>query len=218
MKQEIIYTEHYALIVSDEKIVEGSFIYETNIGEVSMVDKWYCEILEKGVKVEPFVKVIAHRPLEDAPILEGVPLLPKFEDDDFLNTQIQVVGDNKTMSVSNFFKKCGKETYKYTEEDLRKAYFKGASDVHDKCTVRTWRGVEVNVDLEKLKECNKQFTQPLQQTKRPKYFECETTHDCCGRYMNCKGCDATADMLNIRMKTTNNSQGQIELKGEYSYE
>jgi hypothetical protein len=36
--------------------------------------------------------------------------------------------------------------------------------------------------------------------------------------MNCKGCDATADMLNIRMKTTNNSQGQTELVGEYSYE
>jgi len=76
MKKEIIYTEHYALIVSDEKIEEGSFIYETNIGEVSKVDKWYCEILEKGVKVEPFVKVIAHRPLTNAPILEGVPLLP----------------------------------------------------------------------------------------------------------------------------------------------
>jgi hypothetical protein len=75
MKQEIIYTEHYALIVSDEKIVEGSFIYETNIGEVSKVDKWYCEIVDKGVKVEPSVKVIAHRPLTDAPILEGVPLI-----------------------------------------------------------------------------------------------------------------------------------------------
>ena len=75
MKQEIIYTEQYALIVSDEKVEEGSFIYEKNIGEVSKVDKWYCEILEKGVKVEPFVKVIAHRPLTDAPILEGVPLI-----------------------------------------------------------------------------------------------------------------------------------------------
>jgi ribosomal protein L32 len=49
----------------------------------------------------------------------------------------------------------------YTEEDLRKAYFKGAADVHDKCTERTWRGVEVNVNIEKLKECNKQFMQSL---------------------------------------------------------
>ena len=49
----------------------------------------------------------------------------------------------------------------YTEEDLRKAYFKGAADVHDKCTERTWRGVEVNVDIQKLKECNEQFMQSL---------------------------------------------------------
>ena len=51
----------------------------------------------------------------------------------------------------------------YTEEDLRKAYFKGAADVHDKCTERTWRGVEVNVDIQKLKECNEQFMQSLKQ-------------------------------------------------------
>ena len=49
----------------------------------------------------------------------------------------------------------------YTEDDLRKAYFKGAADVHDKCTERTWRGVEVNVDIQKLKECNEQFMQSL---------------------------------------------------------
>ena len=34
-----------------------------------------------------------------------------------------------------------KETL-YTEEQFRKAYFKGAADVHDKCTDRTWRGIE----------------------------------------------------------------------------
>ena len=192
MKQEIIYTEHYALIVSDEKIVEGSFIYETNIGEVSKVDKWYCEILEKGVKVEPFVKVIAHRPLTNAPILEGVALLPEFEDDDFLNTEIQIVGDNKTMSVSNFLKKYGKETYKYTEDDL----------------VAVWN-IAFNEGMSLDDEINepvsfKDVIKSLQQPKRPKYFEMEVYS-----YDNPE--------YNTYPKTKLISQCQTELVGKYIF-
>ena len=54
----------------------------------------------------------------------------------------------------------------YTEEQVREAYFKGATDVHDKCTDRTWRGVETKVDIELLKKLNDEYIQSLKQPKK----------------------------------------------------
>ena len=72
MKQEIIYTEHYALIVSDEQIKD----VRPHKGKYH---------LEKGYIINQFPNyltdlsdcklIIAHKPLTDAPILEGVPLI-----------------------------------------------------------------------------------------------------------------------------------------------
>jgi hypothetical protein len=148
MKHEIIYTEDYALIVSDEQAKNNDWGYiPFQGGEVKLVGKYFAD---------DWRKVIAHRPLTDALILKGVPLLPEFEDDDFLNTEIQVVGDNKTMSVSNFLKKYGKETYKYTEEDILDAWELGASE-----------------GLPLTREKKDKLIKSLQQPKRPKFFECK---------------------------------------------
>jgi hypothetical protein len=72
MKQEIIYTEHYALIVSDEQIKD----VRPHKGKYH---------LEKGYIINQFPDyltdlsdcklIIAHKPLTDAPILQGVPLI-----------------------------------------------------------------------------------------------------------------------------------------------
>jgi hypothetical protein len=208
MKVEIIYTDDYALIVSDEKIVEGSFIYETNIGEVSKVDKWYCEILEKGAKVEPFVKVIAHRPLTDSPILEGVPLIPPFsrcQEDGAENAVMEfkkVYGplgatDYELSAFSKGYNKA-KETYKYTEEDLRKAIEMAITSKYEY----------------KLEFYNQnEIIQSLQQPKRPKYFECEMELLPCNESF---GLDYGS--FNLELKTITNSQNQTELIGTYYYE
>ena len=179
MKNEIIYTEQYALIVSDEEIKEGYYFYSVR-GLIEKAIINYSKNEHNGV-------IIAHRPLKDAPILEGVPLLPEFEDDDFLNTEIQVVGDNKTMSVSNFLKKYGKETYKYTEEDLRKV-------------------IEASRDIRYVTYSEDELIQSLQ-TKRPKYFECEIA-----RITKFNG---EPDYFELNSKP--NSQGQTELVGEYIF-
>jgi hypothetical protein len=69
MKHEIIYTENYALIVSEltSHGKEGQvFLSKENI--IHTVVGWnYGDRL-----------IIAHRPLKDAEILEGVPLLPEW--------------------------------------------------------------------------------------------------------------------------------------------
>jgi len=72
--------------------------------------------------------------------------------------------------LENAFEKA-KEMHKaeqenlYTEEQVRKAYFKGAADVHDKCILRTWRGVETKVDIELFKKLNDEYIQSLKNKK-----------------------------------------------------
>jgi hypothetical protein len=79
MKKEIVYTDKYALIISDEFIKK---CYDWNNFELSDFS-------------ESMDVILAHLPLSNAPILEGVPLLPSL---------LQ-----------------GEEKYKYTEEDMLKA-------------------------------------------------------------------------------------------------
>jgi hypothetical protein len=76
MKHKIIYTEDYALIVSDEEIVIGDYVYCSRRG-FEPLNKQKVNPLGSNNDSSMF-KVIAHLPLTDAPILEGVPLLPEF--------------------------------------------------------------------------------------------------------------------------------------------
>lgn len=133
-------------------------------------------------------KIIAYLPLNNSPILEGVDLLPPLEqEDDYL--------DGCEFEFVNGYNKA-KEKYKFTEEDIYKA-------------IQYGREVHYTND--------QPFIQSLSQPKIPVGFECENEYTCCGRYYNCKGCDATAEMINLKVKTTTNSQGQIIWVGKYIY-
>jgi hypothetical protein len=67
MKHEIVYTDDYALIVSNEQAKESDWGYiPFQGGDVKLVGKFFAD---------DWKKVIAHQPLKDAPILEGVPLI-----------------------------------------------------------------------------------------------------------------------------------------------
>jgi hypothetical protein len=76
MEQEIVYTDKYALILSDEEIKEGDWFFEKTgrLGPISF---------SRGKVNFHMKKIIAHLPLSDTPlfesdvpVLEGVPLLP----------------------------------------------------------------------------------------------------------------------------------------------
>ena len=76
MKHEIIYTEHYELIVSDEEIKEGDFNVPSDFDRTSDISITSEEDLEVvNDRFNGYKKVITHRPLKDAPILEGVSLI-----------------------------------------------------------------------------------------------------------------------------------------------
>jgi len=67
---------------------------------------------------------------------------------DFITGYNQALEDNKDR--------------KYTEEDMRRAYYKGATDCHDKCTERNWRGVELKVSVDSLIDLCSTYIQSLQ--------------------------------------------------------
>lgn len=115
MKKEIVYTDEYALILSDERIEDvrphkdkfhleqGSII---NQFPTYLTDLTECKL------------IIAHLPLSDAPMLEGVTLLPPLpQGDDIEGLAKESVPDGFRTIWKNGYNKA-KEKYKYTEADL----------------------------------------------------------------------------------------------------
>lgn len=207
MKHEIFYNEVYALIVNDEEIREGDYRLNIDRNYLLLVafdeDPTYY-----NRRKDVFKKVIAHRPLKDAPILEEVALLPQFsqnKEDDVLDLgykEYQNKIDNLEEIHSDYvlgFKEGylkAKETYQYTLSDLKRAFNCGIdSESIDK--FEQWKAFT-------------QFIDSLQ-LKRPEYFECkmDTARIPYG--------DDGWKTIETGMKTITNSQGQTELVGTYIY-
>ena len=209
MKEEIIYTDDYALIVSDEEIKENTLYLNNTVLFIS------DDVFDEGNNPNQRnsnKKVIAHRPLTDRPILEGVPLLPEFGESDNVEKLAYnwfVTADKKNtifdLGWVNIFTagyKKSKETYKYTEDDL----------------VAVWN-IAFNEGMSLDDEINepvsfKDVIKSLQQPKRFKYFE--TVCDCqeCGANKT----DLSLDMgCENKTATITNSQGQTELVGSYIF-
>ena len=217
MKHKIIYTEHYALVVSDDEIKQGDWCVDKHdIVYKQETDKIFSKF--SGAK-----KVIAHRPLTDAPILEGVPLLPKFSQEEDIKLIAKqeaeklhdksrhedwdiyedLVSEDAWLIEKGYNK--AKETYKYTEEDLMNLVEKGHEIYNE--------GLGVATDAKKQKLID--FIQSLRQPKRPKYFECEMEK---GYMLNDDGEPYGFPVHETgKPKTITNSQGQTELVGEYIY-
>jgi len=218
MKHEIVYTEDYALIVSDEQIGDvrpfigryhlekGNMIYQF---PTYLTDLTYCKL------------IIAHRPLTDAPILKEVPLLPEISQEEDVHelaekeyyeqsksledSLVDPIFDTSRFLVSGFkdgYSKA-KEAYKYTEEDLINAYERGMNNIDSD-------GCHIDQPSDDFND----FIQSLQQPKRFKYFE---------TVCDCQECGANKTGLSLDMgcenktATITNSQGQTELVGSYIY-
>jgi len=207
MKNEIIYTDDYALIVSDEHIKDvRPYIGKYHLEDGLTINKFPDYLTDLGA----CKLIIAHRPLTDAPILEGVPLLPEFsQEDDVVELALRTYpfGNSERNALITGYNKA-KETYKYTEDDL----------------IAVWNiAFEEGVSLDD--EINdpvsfKDVIQSLQQPKRPKYFECEMEpkYKHIGAVKGIYGSGFRKQNLMYGLpKTITNSQGQKELVGSYIY-
>jgi hypothetical protein len=180
MKHNIIATKDYLLVVNESEIGgENDYFY---LGK----------------------KIIAHLPLNNSPILEGVDLLPPIEDDvEKLAKQelpISEFGESvENKREWNGFKKGynkAKEKYKYTEEDLYRMFLSGNNLTYK---------IDPNNE-ESFKDSFSVFkksVQSLQQPKMPVEFECEINNPMFA--------------LSLQPQTTINSQGLTQWVGKYIY-
>jgi hypothetical protein len=207
MKNEIIYTDDYALIVSDEHIKDvrphkGKYHLEDGL----TINKFPDYLTDLGA----CKLIIAHRPLTDAPILEGVPLLPEFsKEDDVVELALRTYpfGNSERNALITGYNKA-KETYKYTEDDLIAVW-----------NVAFEEGVSLDDEINDPVSF-KDVIQSLQQPKRPKYFECEMEpkYKHIGAVKGIYGSGFRKQNLMYGLpKTITNSQGQKELVGSYTY-
>ena len=207
MKHEIIYNEHYALILSDGQLNSGDFHFiDLNVHKY-MIDPYNQLVNGK--------KVIGHRPLYDAPILIGVPLLPKFNQED--NIQIPFPSETKyglrdVQEVITWMRgweegfKEATQPFNFSEEDLRTAMYK-AVEMSKKV------GSRYMIDLKDISD----YIESIKQLKkRPKYFKMDTTITPTNLDEIRKKGRVFLNEVIYTPKTTTNLENQIELIGKYT--
>lgn len=195
MKHEIVYTDDYAVIVSDKYILPNTYILHYNKIHfcVSCSEE---EIHIKGdlpsLFREDCKKVIAHRPLTDAPILEGLDMLPDFgQEDNVVELALRTYpfsNSERNALITGYNK--AKETYKYTEEDLLNAI----------------ELAQIPLDYDFLPSIH-EVMQSFKQSKRPKTFLIQA-RDSYKKFGDVK-------QRIFKISTITNSQGQKELVGTY---
>ena len=215
MKHNLIKTDNYLLVVDDSEIKEGNIVYvdcsEIEVRDIRKVKEkvkdYYNEkfLFDGGGKIHIIYskKIIAHLPLNGAPVLEDVPLLPSLpkEDDveklaeEYVSTNYPHYIDQKEKAaaiedVCWGYKKA-KKMYKYTEQDVR-------------AIKRILIYDDDKNDAEKITEVIR-VIESLQQPKLPIAFECEME---VGDY-------GDKDGLRKFVKTITNSQGRTEWVGKY---
>jgi hypothetical protein len=213
MQHKLIKTDNYLLVVDDSEIKEGDYCTtHLNIIDVGKIHNSYT-IFHPTTKehlndLKSCKKIIAHLPLNNSPILEGVPLLPPIEDDvEKLANKWAIDNADITMESNSALNKGfkggynkAKEKYKYTEEDMRIAIQQAFL-----C------GVERLEDFGKVESM---IIGNIQQPKLPVAFACEEIEI----VELSVGVVYGHTIIGIEAKTITNSQGQTQLVGTYIYE
>jgi len=188
MKYNITQTENYLLIVDDSEIKKGDWFYNNVLKEcVKVIGVWGDKVDSLNSNLETF-KVAAHLPLNNSPILEGVDLLPKIEDD-----IEQWAWDNPCLSredVYTLFKKvfkeqrldgqffisAAKQVYEFNSKlrDLAKEKAKVIKEKY-KYTDEDLRKALTDKSLYELSV--DEIIHSLQQPKMPVAFECHSTRE-----------------------------------------
>jgi len=221
MKHELIKTDDYLLVVSNEEIREQSgndTIFNKNINKIT------AGIYQDD---DNQFKVLAHLPLNGSPYLDGVDVLPELKDqqveklaDEYVQSVVKIDIEPRSYDLNSKIGIYGgacvgfkdgynkaKETYKYTEEDLINAI-----QMAKEGNIGYYSPGCPNYYFEYSEE---QIKLSLNQQKLPIAFECEP------RYLDIDEIrERGKGFLNgnsIVPKTTTNSEGRTEWVGKYLF-
>jgi hypothetical protein len=207
MTHPIIKTDNYLLVVDESEIKDDVWHLDNGV-----IKKWKGNLHSNRLTSK---KIIYHLPLNNAPILEGVPLLPPLEDevDSWITNTIGNLKDEHTKKTAAISLKGGynkaKEEYKYTEEDLAKLFYVGVQlGINQELAVSSNKSLQDEDAV--LKKCIKS----LQQPKYPVAFECEMVTPYTDGYAD----DRVRRFYGVpEAKTITNSQGLTQVVGKYIY-
>ena len=208
MTHKLIKTDNYLLVVDDSEIKVG----DNCLCDIPAGD-YFGVVAYNGAFAEHYYKkVIAHLPL-NAPILEGVDLLPPYsrhQEDGVDNAVMEFkerfgllgVTDYELSAFSKGYNKA-REKYKYTEEDMIEwtmtmisQYVVGNTNI--------WNRSLLKESLPKLNQY-------------PTEFECEMENYYGSPFTTerCPKCIDVCDRAYQRPKTTTNAHGQRVWVGKY---
>ena len=208
MKHEIIKTDSYLLVVDESEIKNGDWVYfeclpySKEIKQVTTIINNAFDSKEGfGYGLEYCKKIIAHLPLNDSPILEGVDLLPTLEED----------VDRLADKYANQFMD-GRDAYYGYKEGYNKAKEKYNANLHG--ILSDFYVFATNGEV-----CNHKiiddFIQSLPQPKMPIGFECVMEKDF--RY-NDDGEPFGFKVHNSdKITTTTTPEGHTQWVGTYIY-
>jgi hypothetical protein len=171
MTHKLIHTKDYLLVVDDSEIKEGDYLYSFSNNKVVVANK----LTDLYVHSK---KIIAHLPLNDSPILEGVDLLPPLEDEVEQSAQSAFThpdfGKYKIGSTAyyNGYKNGhnkAKEKYKYTNEDML-TIRNNLVTLLPTGDVTAWDMIQA---ISKYTKWFDNYVESLSQPELPTAFECE---------------------------------------------
>jgi hypothetical protein len=214
MNYNIIKTDNYLLIGSDDEIRRGLFycVRTKNIFQDEGEDIHCCM---------GDIRIIAHLPLNNSPVLQGVDLLPPLEDDveklveEFKSSYKKVgVTDYEVSSFIVGYNKA-KEKYKFTEEDIIHLLHKTARKYFQEG--REYKG-HMAIAGDPLHGVRRELINMVQSLHQyPKEFECEIDLMYRGESL-ASASGFSLDTKDIyTTKTTTNSQGFRQWVGRYIY-
>ncbi len=221
MTHKIIQTKNYLLVVDDSEIKVGDWYlrYNKSLMRCTELKLSFNEALNKEETIikskgcgDPYErskdyikKIIAHLPLNNSPILEGVDLLPPLEDDEVDKLAYKY---NPVMKLDNDFIRAG---FKAGYNKAKEKYNKNLIDWIDNISNSIFALQASQIELKMLEQF-KNKVQSLQQPKIPFGFEREIKKTK-GRLIMippCKHC--------IKPKTITNSQGINQWVGKYIFD
>ena len=211
MTHAIIKTENYLLVVDESEIKEGDLCLADFIAS-----DYYGVVAYNGAFDKRYYKKITfHLPLKNAHTLEGVPLLPPLEDDEYDFAEIfynickaTIEHFDDWVEAKDYNKSKTKEEYKYTEEDIKTAFEASKKLVNYEWHMDEFHGSSCNCVKPTIQNFQ-ELIQSLQQPKYPVAFECDVE----GYKVNGMIDEATV----YKPKTITNSQGLTQLVGKYIY-
>jgi hypothetical protein len=193
MTHKIIQTENYLIVVDDSEIKVGDYTFQESSNFISKYNNAYSK------------KIIAHLPLNNSPILEGVDLLPPLEDDEVEKLAYKY---NPVMKLDNEFIR---SAFKAGYNKAKEKYNKNLIDWIDNISNSIFALQASQIELKMLEQF-KNKVKSLQQPKIPFGFEREIKKTK-GRLMvipPCKHC--------IKPKTITNSKGINQWVGKYIFD